>query len=713
MSGLQPLMNPRSVAVVGASEQPGTGKTVLGNLRTVGFSGSIFPVNPKYESVSDLPCFPDLSKIPQPVDLAVLAIPADAVVPALRKIPAGRVGSAILLSAGFREAGPSGEALETEAASIAGDLGIRVCGPNCLGLINVNGGMAAFSASLQEMPKTGGIGAIAQSGTISIGWINARSDLGFSHIISAGNEADVTCGEYLRYLVDDPQTTCIALFLEGVRNPKRFLEALDHAKEAGKPVVALKAGRSETGRRASLAHTGALAGTERVYRGLFAQKGVIQVSDLDEQLATLGFLSQGRSPAGSGLGVATLSGGQSALVCDFAEDLGLNLPDLAPATSRRLSGILPEFGTASNPLDITGVGVYHEDLYEESLRVLAEDPGIHSIAVLHDVLSGLGPRSKKNYHRICESVVRVSRSTDKPVVQFTQFGGAMDPDMQRTLREGGVPLLLGLAPSLRAVHNAIRFAERSGRRETPDSRPPAQPEPGVVSRLRDATGPLSERESKEVLRRCGIPVTREGVAESGEDAVRIAADLGFPVVLKADSPDLPHKTEAGAVRLGLKTEDEVRLAYREILDAARRFKPDARVNGVLVQEQIPAGVELIIGLGTDPQFGKTILVGMGGVLAEVVEDVSLRLLPITALDAEEMLEELRGSNVLGGFRSSGPYDRGSVIQALITLSEIGCMYGEELHELDINPLMVVPEGRGVIAVDALVVPRGAPGLRDE
>lgn len=704
MSELKSLLNPRSVAVVGASDQSGTGKVILDNLRMSGFSGSIFPVNPKYDLVSNLPCYPDLSKIPCPVDLAVLAIPAEAAVPVFRKIPLGQVRSAILLSSGFREAGPTGEAFEVEVAEIAKDLGIRLCGPNCLGLINVHGGLAAFSASLQKMPRAGGIGAIAQSGTISIGWINARSDLGFSHIVSVGNEADVTCGEYIRYLVDDPNTNCIALFLEGVRSPEVFLSALEAAQTKGKPVVVLKAGQSKMGKRASLAHTGSLAGSDRVCKGLFKQKGVIQVSDLEEQLATLGFISQKRFPRGNGLGVATISGGQCALVCDFAENIGLELPELSSLTASRLSTILPDFGTAANPLDITGVGVYHENLYEESLRALVEDPGIHSVAVLHDVPSGLGSNSKKNYHRICEAIVRVSSSTDKPLVQFTHFGGAMDSDMQQTLRNGGVPLLFGMAPSLQAVHNVIQFAERAGRARASILRSHAIPDSAIVSRLRNSTGLLSERESKEILACCGIPVPQEEIAKTLDDAICFAEKVGFPVVLKVDSPDLPHKTEAGAVCLGLKTKDEVRVAYHEILDSVSRFKPDTQINGVLVQEQISPGVELIIGLGTDLQFGKTILVGMGGVEAEIMEDVALRLLPITELDAEEMLGELRISRVLKGFRGRGPSDKSSLIHTLVALSDMGCIYGDHIKELDVNPLIVGPEGDGVTAVDALIVP---------
>ncbi|MBI2881772.1 MAG: acetate--CoA ligase family protein [Candidatus Tectomicrobia bacterium] len=706
MTDIRALLEPCSIAVVGASEAVGPGRNVLGNLQQAGFEGEIVPVNPKYASVAGLPCVPDLSRLPHPVDLLVIAIPAEAVPAALGKMSPGAAGAAIVLSAGFGEAGEPGRKLEKDVQSAARDLGLRLCGPNCLGIINVRQKVAAYSARLRDMPPPGPIGYVSQSGTVCIGVTNARADLGFSFIISAGNETDVKCDEYVRFLVDDPGTGVIALFLEGVRSPRAFLDALDRAREAGKPVVVLKAGRSEGGRRATLAHTGSLAGSEEVFRGLFAQKSAIQVLDLDEQLATLGLLSQGRRPLGRGVGIVTVSGGQSALICDAAEDIGLELPDPVPETREKLRAVLPGFAAISNPLDVTGVGVVRRELYEDSLRILAEDPGTHLVAVLQDVVAGLGPDSRKHYHGICKSTVHVARSTHKPVALFTQFSGTMDPEMVETLRAGNVPLLQGLVPGLRSVQNWIRYSEKMRgavpRRGEADS---AVSDEGVVARLRSAKGPLTERESKEVLSRAGIPVTREALAGSEEEALDIAESIGFPVVLKVDSPDLPHKTEAGAVRLGLTSREELRGAYREILQAARLYRPDARINGVLVQEQVPAGVEVIVGLATDPQFGKTLLMGLGGVLAEILKDVSVRLVPVSRRDAQEMLDEVRASHILKGVRGRPPSDRGAIIDALLALSRFGRLYGDLVEEVDINPLIVGPEGRGARAADALIVPR--------
>ncbi len=704
MSSLQTLLKPRSIAVVGASDEPGTGKSVMTNLRVSGFGGTVIPVNPKYETVSGLPCVPDLSGLNRGVDLAVMAVPAVAVPSALLKAAPGSVESAVILSSGFGETGNAGKELEAEVAAVAEDQSIRLCGPNCLGFLNVHDGVAVYSASLRQMPRAGGIGIVAQSGTISIGLLNARADLGFSYVISVGNEADVTTDEYIRFLAEDPDTRCIALFMEGVRSPDGFLGALDQARAARKPIVALKAGVSAAGRRATLAHTGALAGTDRVFRGLCAQKGVIQVGDLDEQLATLGLLSQGRLPAGEGLGVSTVSGGQCALVCDKAEEIGLWLPDPAPETARRIRAVLPEFGTVANPLDTTAVGVYNRELYEGCLRALAEDPGIHVIASLQDLPAGLGPASRKGYLGVCESLVRVAKSTEKPVVLFTQFGGSMDAEMQETVRAGSVPLLHGLVPSLRAIENVIRYAEGVRAAKMTPSGPAGEPDDELVNRLKSASGPLTERESKKVLAQCGLAVTRERLAQSEAEAAEIAQTLGFPVVMKADSADLPHKTEADAVRLGLESSGAVRSAYREILDSARRYRPDARISGVLVQEQVPSGIELILGLATDPQFGKTVLLGMGGILAEAMEDVSVRLLPIMEGDAEEMLEGLRGVGLLQGVRGRPPSDRTAVIRALLALSEFGRVYGDWIEEVDVNPLIVGPDGEGVKAADALVVP---------
>ncbi|MFQ5915861.1 MAG: acetate--CoA ligase family protein [Nitrospinota bacterium] len=704
MADLRALLKPRSVAVVGASEEPGRGRNVMANLLLAGFDGPIVPVNPKYSSAAGLPCIGDLSALPHPVDLAIFAIPAPAVAPALRKVSRGSVGAAIVLSSGFGESGETGKALERDLISAAESSGTRVCGPNCLGLINVQDGMAAYSASLKQPPRPGRIGVVSQSGTLCIGLIHARADLGFSYIISTGNEADVRCDECIRFLADDPQTGLIALFLEGVGSPQGFLEALDAAERAAKPVVVLKAGRSIGGRRATLAHTGSLSGSERVFCGLFAQKGVIQVSDLDEQLATLSLLSQGRRPAGAGVGIVTVSGGQCALLCDAAEEIPLDLPELAPETSTRLRTVMPGFATIANPLDTTGAGVVRRDIYGESLRIFSEDPRLHLIAVLQDLPAGLGADSQRHYQGICESVVQTARSTDKPTAVFTQFSGTMDPEMAKTLREGNVPLLQGLGPALRAIRNWISHSEKRRAGRSAQAGPESVRDDDLILRLKAAKGPLTERESKEILGRCGITVAREALAESESEALRLAESLGFPVVFKVDSSDLAHKSEAGAVRLGIFSPDGVRSAYGEILYAVRRYRPDAKVNGVLVQEQIPPGVEVIIGLATDDQFGKTVLVGLGGVWAEALEDVSVRLVPISRRDAEEMLDELRGSNLLGGVRGRGPSDREAIIEALLALSEFGRLYGDLVKEVDVNPLIVGPEGTGAKAADALIVP---------
>ncbi len=705
MNNLKPLIEPKSVAVVGASERPGSlGQASLSNLLKSGYAGRLYPINPKYKRIFDIPCYGGWDDLPEQVDCVIICTPARSV-PGLVS-EAGQAGarSAIVFASGYAETGSAGQQLQNELAAAAEAWDMPLCGPNCLGLVNFSNRFMGFGAPMTFDMSEGRISAVCQSGSVAIALLNSGRSLDYRTVISSGNEAVVTLEDYLEFLVADEGTETIIAFVEGFRNIPKLRRVAAEALERGKPIIILKSGRSAAGRAAAIAHTGALAGTGRVLSALLSQLEIIRVQDLDELLETAALCQKSRRPRGRRLGVIGISGGEVGLLADVTEDAGLELARLLPETIDEIKELLPAFSNVANPLDAWGAGDLG-DTYANCLRSMLRDPGVDLVAVTQDAQSGLGAEQAGFYTQQARSVSTVYNETDKPVVLFSNISGGFHPAMRQVFEAGGVPLLQGTRESLRAIRHLIDFslAQPDATREEPSTCEESQPD---VHHLL-VPGSLAESDSKQFLAAYGIPITQQELVQSKESAVQAADRIGGQVVLKIDSPDIQHKSDVGGVRLGLTGADAIRTAYDDIMSAVSQAHPTARLNGILVQEMLATekSIELIAGVKRDPQCGPAVVFGLGGLFVEVLQDVALRVAPLREVDAWQMLAEIRGAALLDGVRGQPAMDKPAIVEILLKLSAIAMQLGDQITAIDINPLFVFPAGQGTVAADALVVVR--------
>ncbi len=709
---LSPLLNPRAIAVVGASERPGSaGRLVLGNLKDLGYPGPVYAVHPKYEQVLGFPCYPDLASLPEPVDMAAVLLRAENVLPALRAAVEAGVRAAWVLASGFaeaNEANEAGERRQAELARFAEQTGLLVCGPNCIGVANLLDRVAAYSVALSPATRAGTVSAVMQSGAVCLGIANAAR-FGCRYLISSGNEAVLDSADYIGYLAQDPHTHVIVAFLEGIRSPQKFVAAARAAAEAGKPIIAVKVGRSEMARRTVQAHTGSLAGSDAVVDAVFRRLGIVRLDTLDELVETAVLFDTCPLPAGDGVGLLSLSGGQIGLIADLAQELDLDFPYLSEPARQALSEILPPYSPIANPLDAWGSGDLEES-YPACVEVIARDEAVDLLAVSRDTPTGVAEREVEQSLAVARAAVDAARQTGKPVAVFSNVSAGFQPDVQALLDAGGVPYLQGTPATRRALQafaDDADFRRRMGQaRDVGPAR--GGPSPAALEawrdRLRRVEGTLSEVEGRRLLATYGIPGPKEKVAPTAEAAIAAADGIGYPVVLKILSPDIQHKTEIGGVRVGLGNAGAVRRAFQQVTAAARAHHPTARIEGVLVQEMVSGddAVEVILGIMRDPSFGPVVVFGSGGILVELLQDSSLRLPPLSYAEARAMIEETRGARLLQGFRGRPPADVDALVDSLVRLSQLAADLGDLVAALDINPLMVLPAGQGVRAVDTLV-----------
>ena len=696
---LKSLLSPRSVAVVGASKEGSRGAAVVRNLRDVVFEGPIYPVNPRYENVLDMPCFPTLQAIPHPVDLAVLVVPAEGVVAVLEDAHAKGIRAAVVISSGFAEAGEEGRQRQVELEAFLARTGMAICGPNCLGVINfIDKASGYYSTSPKDVVR-GDVALVSQSGSVVVAMCRTTRPVGFSHLISSGNEAAVSSADYLHFLAGDPRVKVLAAFIEGFRKPARFIEAAEAARAGGKPLVVLKTGRSELGSAATAAHTGSLAGSSEVQRALFRQKSVVQVDDLEEMMQTIEIFRHAKAPTADGLGFIGVSGGENGLVLDIASDVGLKVPPLSEAGKKRLQALLPWFGRPENPIDATGGLANTPDKYEEYVQILLDEPAIGIVAINQDSPSVFDAVASK-------AAANLVGKTSKPIVYLNNFSGTWTSEVEKTLRDAGVACLSGVRPGLKAIKALIDW----------HSRP--QVSPHVAARdtarrqqaqryLAGGAKLLTEDLSKSLLSLYGFPAVPETVVLSTDAAVHAAAELGYPVVAKVISGDLAHKAAVGGVRLGLSSAEEVRDAIEGIKSDIAAKAPQARIEGFLIQPMIRSGLEVILGLKRDPQFGPTLVFGLGGVFVEAIRAVSLRVAPISEADAREMIDEVPALKAM--LRKSHPkFDPAATLAPLLLkLSELAMEIGDLVDEIDMNPLILDPVTGKAALVDALIVGRAA------
>ena len=720
---LAPLMRPASIAVVGASQRMTRATRVVANLQRFGYAGRIFPINPRYADVLGLRCYPDLASTPERADSVVVAIPAEQVPAVLNAAVAAGVRGAVVLSSGFAEAGPAGQRRQAELERLAADHGLLICGPNCYGVFNIRLGAATFSADLAEPLRPGAVAVVSQSGGFSHAiaeYLMQQRCVGLSYIVSCGNQAGLTVEDYLAYLVEDDDTAVVGAFVEGFKKPETFRHAAARARERRKPIVVLKVGRSENARQAMLAHTGSLAGTPEIIEAVLRQSGVVQVSSLNEMIDTLTLLSAGRrhAPGAWRVGVLSGLGGECGRAADAADRAGVELPPLSAASVETMKGFMPDFANPRNPLD--GTGAMYEDarLFPQLFDVILREDAVDVVAVNLRVTvprAGGGAPSRQFGRAMIEAL---PKHPGRFVIAFSSFaGGDLDQEVVRPLADAGVPFLESTETTMLALRHARehrRFLDRleGARREATAagssaavSRPsraashtsPAAPHPGG-----GPSRPLGNTDAMRLLREFDIPLAETIAAKDADAAVAAADRLGYPVVLKIDSPQIAHKTDVGGIRVGCGNSTAVRAAFGEMLAEVRRRAPAARLDGALVQRMITGGREMILGVKTDPLFGPAVVCGFGGIFVEQLRDVALRVPPIGPADAAAMIAELRGAPILVGARGRAPADTHALADAIVRLGALAEAYRDSLRALDINPLLVLDEGRGVLAVDWLI-----------
>jgi acetate---CoA ligase (ADP-forming) len=693
---LAPLLTPRSIAVLGASERSALGRWILESLDLMGFTGAVWPINPKYGEILGRQCYPSLIDLPEPPDVTAICIGKAGVLENLRLLAERGGRAAVIYDSGFAELGEEGRCLQAEITGLCKEAGIALCGPNCMGVLNPSARSMTFKQTLRDVTGlAGNIGLVAQSGSVCGTMLADLRRFGFSLVVSCGNEAVVNTAAYIDFLVDDPATKVIATFTETVREPDKYVAALDRAAAAGKPVVVLKVGRSARARSAITSHTGGLAGESRVFSQLLAAHRAIEVTDLDEFTEVLAACQGARWPRGRNINVLTTSGGQAELILDIAAASNIELKPLPTAIKDRVEREVGHVTGDGNPLDAWGNGDARANM-PPALAALDAHGGADSIVFCSSDSTddqALGrPGRELNYAHI---LVEASAASVKPHYLMTMRPGVVHKGQIDVLQKAGVPVVCGTRQALHAIDSlATWMAWMPARRPAPACAP-ADFAPGRPT--------INEFDSKKLLAAAGIPVSRETLVRSCEEATAAADAIGYPIVLKVVADALPHKSEHGLVAVGLADETAVERAWKEMNAIVGRL--GAPIQGWLVQEMVADGIEVFAGVSRDPQFGLSIAFGMGGIAIEVLEDFALRMLPLRPGDAEAMIGEIRGAKLLGKVRGGPAADVAALTRCLYALADFAVANADRLAEIDLNPIKVRAEGRGCTVVDALIVTR--------
>jgi acyl-CoA synthetase (NDP forming) len=669
------------------------------NLST--FGGRLFPINPKRNEIFGHKAYPTIEALPEAPDAVVISVPQEQVADLVRRCAAKGIGGAIVYSSGFAELGTEDRtAAQREIAEIAKSTGMRVIGPNCVGIINFASKVGMhFMPKFNEMPIiSGGIGLVSQSGGLGYTVIQAlQRGVGFSQFLSAGNSSDVDICDLINYLVDDESTSVIACLFEGIRDGERLIEAGRRAFAARKPLIIYKMGRSAISKKAALSHTGTLAGSNAAYDAAFREMGAIVVDSWEEVLETACFFERAGVPQGPGAGVMASSGGAAVISGDKAEEYGVAMPAPQPDTVARLSKLVPDFGSVSNPTDMTAETLKSFDLYSACIKAFADDPNYGVVVV--PMLSAQKPiTTERAIH-----LDRLAAELSKPIclVWFNEWLEGPGSEIYDKSRK--ISMFRSMGRCMKAIRSWFDYYGRAERQVSGEGRlSTVEVKNAAIAELAKVGEGyvLSEAQSKKLLGLYGVAVNREALAKTADEAVAHAETLGYPVVLKADSPDIPHKSEAGVLRLNLRDADAVRNAYREIEEAVGRLSGPVTVNGIVVQEMVSGGTEMMVGASVDAQFGPLITCGFGGTSVEILGDVHTRRAPVSVTEALDMLRSLRGSGLLFGYRNQAPADVRSLAEAVCRISEMISDLREEVAELDVNPIKVSADR--AVAVDALV-----------
>ncbi len=688
------LLNPASIAIAGATEDRGKfGGRLCGALVDHGYPGRLYPINLRRKELLGRPAYPDITSLPETPDVVVIVLPPAQAQAALEASAARGVPAAIVVASGFAEAGGEGEAYQETFARIARTTGPRLVGPNCLGIVNTIDRVAACATVVLDRGPMlqGGISMVSHSGALLMTVMNRAQDqeIGFRYLVSGGNEVDLDVCDFLEVFLEDAETRAIALFLEHIRRPARFRELALQAREIGKPIVALKVGRSEAGVRAARSHTAAIAGDDAVVDAVLRADGIIRVGSLESLVAVAHALVLAPRPWGQKIFIISGSGGACGLLADLASEAGVQLSQVG-AEGRAALGKLYAPDAIQNPLDLggmrAGIPLFHPDSVDACVKAVACDPSVDAMLI--------GLMTQPDSAESMRQVVAFAKEWQKPVIVYGGVG-SVGLEALDIVREAGLPLVPDAEQCIKVagalMHQAAPFPKQGLARLL-----------GATPPLPMGEGALAEFESKRFLAECGLPVPEEMLVRSAEEVEAASNRFAGPVAMKIASRDIPHKTEVRGVELGVAGRNQMLAAYERILRNARAARPQALIEGVLIQEML-RGVEVIVGSKRDPQFGPVVLVGLGGVFVELLRDVAMRPAPLSVEEAHDMLVRLKGYPLLDGFRGAEPADVPALAEMMASFSCLVYDLADQVDEIDLNPVVVLPKGQGVRVVDALII----------
>ena len=693
------FFSPRSIAIIGASEKAGVGKTIFYNIAKH-FKGKIYPVSPSNPTVGGLTAYKNVLDIPDSIDLAVVATPSKFTPPVMEEIGKKGIKGAIIVSAGFKEVDEAGAKLEREVGETAKKYGIKVIGPNCLGIMSFSKDNVMNSTFLKITPKFGNIALVSQSGAICAATVEdaEAQDIGFSKVISMGNKVDMDESDVLELLAEDEDTRVIVMYLEDIRNARRFMEiAKKITTERKKPIIVLKSGRTAEGAKAAASHTGALGGSDANYEAAFTQCGVIRVDTMGELFDLATAFSKQPLPDGNVV-IVSNAGGPAIISTDACSRYELKMSDISSIRDE-IAGVIPAYGSPRNPVDIVGDADYLR--FEKVLLLTLAHPNVGSVVTM------CTPSATLNYDDLARVLVKMSQQFPNKTILASLMGLAEGIENRRIMSEGGIPYYLYSEPAIRTLKAMYDFKkwinEASNKRAALQFAKDTSKVKSIFENVRkNGRNNLLEEEGYEVLEAYGFPTPKSILCTTEQECINAARQIGYPLVMKIVSPDIIHKSDAGGVKVGIKTDDELRNSFNTITENALKYKSDAKIKGVLVQEMVKSAKETILGASQDPTFGPVIMFGLGGIYVEVLKDVVFRIVPIDEQEAMNMVESIKTIKLLKGVRGEKSSDLRAISDSLQRLSQLVVDF-PEIKEFDINPLLVLEEGKGARVVDARII----------
>ena len=691
------FFDPKSIAVIGASEKPGVGKAIFINIKN-GYNGKIFPITPSSSTVFGIRAYKSVLDVSDNIDLAVIATPNKIVPRVMEEVGKKEIKGVIIVSAGFKEVNDEGAKLEKQIEEIGNQYDTRIIGPNCLGIMSLSKNSMMNATFLKITPKVGGIALVSQSGAICAATVEdaIAQGIGFSKVISMGNKVDMDENDILELLSDDDETKVIVMYLEDIHDGRRFMNvAKKITKERKKPILVLKSGRTPEGAKAAMSHTGALMGSDETYDALLNQSGVIRVDTMQElfDIATV-FAKQSIPSSDSGVVIVSNAGGPAIISTDACSKYGLKMADIS-SSMQNIAKVIPPHGSARNPVDIVGDADFNR--FEKVLEEILKHDNVGAIVTM------CTPSATLDYNDLAETIIKSSKKTRKTMLAAL-MGLAEGTENKKILSEGGIPHFMYAEPAIRALEAIYRYSAWIEKEDLEPRQFKVDKErvKSVFNKVKEHNRTnLLEEEGYEILKAYGFSIPKNQVAENEEQAVKIADEIGYPIVMKIVSPDIIHKSDSGGVKIGIKNSEEVRKSFNIIMTNVENYKKDADIKGILIQEMITSAKETIIGAKRDPVLGPLIMFGLGGIYVEVLKDVVFRLAPLNEIEIREMIESIKTIKLLKGIRGEKPSDLNGIVENLQRLSQLVIDF-PEIEEFDMNPLLVLEDGNGVRAVDVRI-----------